>query len=101
MKLDITKVFDTVRSSFIVDSLATMNIPEQFIQWIHIFLSTAAFSVAVNGELEGFLGSERGLRKGCSLSQYLFVIAVNLLSRLLNLSAVSVQIGYHPACKKS
>lgn len=62
LKLDISKAFDTVKWSFIKDTLRTMNIPEQFIHWIHTCLSTATFSVSVNGEFEGFFRSSRGLR---------------------------------------
>lgn len=54
LKLDISKAFDTVNWSFILDTLRALNIPDQFVHWIHVCLSTAAFSVSVNGELEGF-----------------------------------------------
>lgn len=43
-----------------------------------------SFLCIVNGELERFFGSERGLHQGCSLSPYLFVIAINVLTLLLN-----------------
>lgn len=77
-----------------------MNIPDQFVKWIQVCLSTAAFSVSINGELEGFFPSTRGLRQGCALSPYLFVIAINVLSCLLNRAASSGKIGYHPTCSK-
>ena len=100
LKLDISKAFDSVRWSFITDALSAMGIPDMFVQWIHTCLSTATFSVAVNGELEGFFGSERGLRQGCALSPYLFVIAINVLSRMLNNAAQSGSIGFHPSCSE-
>lgn len=46
LKLDISKAFDSVKWSFILDTLQAMNIPDQFVHWIHICLSTAAFSVS-------------------------------------------------------
>ncbi|XP_013617494.1 PREDICTED: uncharacterized protein LOC106324013 [Brassica oleracea var. oleracea] len=100
LKLDISKAFDTVKWSFIEDTLRAMHIPEQFIHGIHVCLSTGAFSVSVNGELEGFFPSARGLRQGCALSPYLFFIAINVPSLAFNKSAASGSIGYHPTCSQ-
>lgn len=62
-------------------------------------IGTASFSVQVNGELAVFFRSERGLRQGCSLSPYLFVICMNVLSCLLDRAALERRIGYHPRCR--
>ena len=77
IKLDISKAFDTVSWSFIEDTLRAMEYPDVFVSSIMKCISTAAFSVSVNGELEGFFTSSRGIRQGCSLSLYLYVIVSN------------------------
>lgn len=64
-----------------------MGLPEMFIHWIQLCISMASFSVAINGELEGFFTSARGIRQGCSLSPYIYVILNNVLSKLLNKAA--------------
>lgn len=58
-----------------------------------------SFSVQVNGELAGFFQSKRGLRQGCALSPYLFVICMNVLSHMIDKAAAGNRIGYHPRCK--
>lgn len=53
----------------------------------------------MNGELAGFFNSKKGLRQGGSLSPYLFVICMNVLSRMIDQAALDRRIGYHPKCK--
>lgn len=72
---------------------------EPFIQWIELCVCTSSFSVQINGELAGFFQSKRGLRQGCALSPYLFVICMNMLSHMLDKAAVRKEIGYHPRCQ--
>lgn len=100
IKLDISKAFDTVSWSFIEDTLRAMEYPDVFVSWIMKCISTAAFSVSVNGELEGFFTSSRGIRQGCSLSPHLYVIVSNVLSKLINKSVVEGQIGFHSQCRE-
>ena len=77
-----------------------MNIPEQFVTWIMRCMHTAAFSVSINGELEGFFSSSRGVRQGCSLSPYLYVIVSNVLSKLINKAVTTRRIGHHHMCQE-
>lgn len=99
IKIDISKAFDSVQWPFLLNTLVAMNLLAQFIHWISLCVTSATFSVQVKGELAGFFRSERGLRQGCSLSPYLFVICMNVLSKLLDKSASIHQFGYHPKCK--
>lgn len=99
LKIDISKAFDSVQWSFLLKNLEAMNFPSKFIHWIKLCITTASFSVQANGELAGYFQSEWRLKQGCALSPYLFVICMDVLSKLLDKSAQRNQIGYHPKCK--
>ncbi|XP_024009435.1 uncharacterized protein LOC112084518 [Eutrema salsugineum] len=99
LKIDISKAFDSVQWPFILNTLSAMHFLPKFIHWINLCVTTASFSVQVNGELAGFFRSSRGLRQGCSLSPYLFVICMNVLSKKLDGAAQRRDIGYHPKCQ--
>lgn len=100
IKLDISKAFDSVQWSFIEATLRAMHYPDQFVSWIMCCIKTAGFSVSINGELEGFFSNARGIRQGCALSPYLYVIVSNVLYLMLNKAVERREIGYHPRCKE-
>ncbi|XP_010446110.1 PREDICTED: uncharacterized protein LOC104728885 [Camelina sativa] len=79
--------------------LTAMCFPPTFVHWIMLCVTTASFSVQVNGDLVGYFRSSRGLRQGFSLSPYLFVICMEVLTKLLDKAAGARRFGYHPRCK--
>lgn len=99
IKIDISKAFDSVQWSFLKNVLLALDFPPEFVHWVMLCVTTASFSVQVNGELAGYFQSSRGLRQGCSLSPYLFVISMDVLSKMLDQATEAKQIGYHPRCK--
>ena len=98
MKLDISKAFDSVQWSFLLNSMMAMGFPERFIISIKLCVTTPSYSVQVNGDLAGYFQSSRGLRQGCSLSPYLFVLCMNGLSYKIDKALREKKFGIHPRC---
>ncbi|RVW42045.1 Transposon TX1 uncharacterized 149 kDa protein [Vitis vinifera] len=63
-KLDIEKAYDKVDWNFILSIMEKMGFGERWIRWIQWCISTASFSVMINGTPTGFFQSSRGLRQG-------------------------------------
>lgn len=80
LKLDLAKAFDRIEWSFIVSPLRTQGFQDHFISLIHACITTTSLSVLINGEPTSAIYPQRGIRQGCPLSPYLFVLAVNELS---------------------
>ncbi|XP_010418736.1 PREDICTED: uncharacterized protein LOC104704326 [Camelina sativa] len=97
IQIDISKAFDSVQWPFLINTLSALNFPPRFIRWIELCVTTASFSVQVNGELTG--QNQRGLCQGCSLSPNLFVICMHVVSTLLDKDALERRVGYHPRCQ--
>lgn len=101
LKVDIAKAFDTIDWGFIFNMLQGINIPIAYLMWLHACVTTPSFMVGFNGTVQGYFRSTRGLRQGDPLSPYLFVMAMNCLSILLDKGAEEGKFGYHHYCKDS
>ena len=82
-KLDIEKAYDHVNWEALLDLLKRMGFGEKWCKWIRTCISTVQFSILINWALADFFGSMRGLRQGDPLSPMLFLVMMEVLSRML------------------
>ncbi|RVW20876.1 Transposon TX1 uncharacterized 149 kDa protein [Vitis vinifera] len=94
-KLDIEKAYDSINWKFLLKTLHKMGFGPRWVGWMWSCISTAKFSVLVNGVPAGFFPSSRGLRQGDPLSPYLFVLGMEVLDALLRRAVAG---GYLSGC---
>ena len=58
-KLDIEKAYDQINWNFLTTVLIKMGFKEKWLGWMKWCISTASFSVMLNGSPEGFYRSSR------------------------------------------
>ena len=95
-KLDIEKAYDSINWQFLLKVMEKMGFGSKWLRWMWWCISTAKFSVMVNGTPAGFFSSSKGLRQGDPLSPYLFIMGMEVLSVLIRRA---MEGGFISGCK--
>ena len=95
-KLDLEKAYDHINWDFLMSVMQKMGFGEKWAGWIRWCISTASFSVLINGSPAGFFQGTRGLRQGDPISPYLYVLGMEALSCLIN---KAVRGGFLSGCR--
>ena len=102
-KLDIEKAYDSMNWQFLLRALQKMGFCSKWLGWMWSCLSSAKFSVLVNGVPADFFPSAKGFCQGDPLSPYLFVFGMEVLDALIRrvvakgfLSGCSIRGGRRP-----
>ena len=99
MKVDLKTAYDTMDWFLIKDMLIVLGFPHHFVKIVFTCISTASFSLVVNGVPLLRLHAKRGLRQEDPMSSLLFVIGMEYLSKNLKCASTDPLFKYHPRCK--
>jgi hypothetical protein len=77
------KAFDRMEWGFLLVIMEKLGFCSTWIAWIRTCISSASFSILLNGNPFSIISPARGLRQGDPLSPFLFILGSEVFSRLL------------------
>lgn len=95
IKLDVKKAFDKINWKFLLTILKLKGFSNKWINWIYGCISSLGYSILINGSPRGYTSKQS--RQGDHLSPFLFVLAMDYLSSLIDdAQSKGVIQGYSP-----
>ena len=76
--LDFRKAFDSLEWSFIMKTLDSFNFGTSIKRWVSTFDSNVESAVLNNGYSTNSFKPSKGVRQGCPLSPYLFILSIKI-----------------------
>jgi hypothetical protein len=89
--LDFSKAFDHLSWPFLEGVLQAKGFSDLWIAWMRTIYSEGSTSVLVNGAPTPSFKLERGVRQGCPLAPYLYILAHDALAHTLDGSSRDIQ----------
>ncbi len=80
LSIDFVKAFDSVNWHFLTNTLTNFNCGSKFISYIQTGDNNIESTVMNNGNTSKYFILERGVRQGCPLSAYLFIMVIETLA---------------------
>ena len=84
LKLDFSKAYDMVDWQCMYKIIEKLGFPQVFIKMVSLLFHDASACVKLNREPSPYFPIQRGVRQGCPLAPYLFLIVAEVLNAMVS-----------------
>ena len=90
--LDWEKAFDKVDQQLLITALRTFGIPDKLLNLVKAMYNNPTFKVTIDKVDSPWMPQQTGIRQGCPLSPYTFILVMDLIFRIVN-KDIRAQMG--------
>ncbi|CAN0838310.1 LINE-1 retrotransposable element ORF2 protein [Linum grandiflorum] len=101
LKMDISKVYDRVEWKYLEQVLLTMGFSATWVTWMLMCVRSVRYSVSINNSLHGNFQPTRGLRQGCPLSPFLFILCAEGLTSMIRKASLEGYVHGYRVCRQA
>jgi hypothetical protein len=83
LKLDFSKAYDRVELDFLFQVLLRMGFPSNFVDMIKLLFRRVQACVSINGRTTRKFKIEQGVKQGCPVASYLFLVIGEILNECI------------------
>jgi len=83
ISIDYEKAFDSMEWDFLYRAMEHYGYPNKFINWIKMLYKNIGSCILNNGHISEVFNPTRGVRQGCPISPYLFIIGAEIMASFI------------------
>lgn len=93
ISVDLEKAYDRVDRQILYEAMSKLGYPNKFIQSIKTLMENSIAKIIVNGKIGKEIKMERGIKQGCPLASFLYIIYIESLQLELQKNLITSRIG--------
>lgn len=93
LALDFEKAYDKIDRKNIYQIMERLKLPKTFIENVKTLYDNSSFCIKINGTLSRKVNIERGIKQGCPLAMYLYILYIEPLHRKIQNCIQGIRIG--------